>query len=155
MLNNSCLKITYFSKVSEILDRGTDRCFFLPRCALLDCWFKRSLLLVWAPILPAKTLFVVRKEKPTWRPESCLWEKQATLKLRKRGKSRQPHYTSIGHSRYNNLEFCIKARIHWFTNNLTSNTSAKKNVSSWLQFSQCFCQETVKECTNIEAMSQS
>ena len=46
------------------------------------------LLLVLALCFACEDCICVRKDKPTWRPEGCLWgEKQAILKLRKEGKS--------------------------------------------------------------------
>lgn len=45
--------------------------------------------------------------------ELSMGEKQTILKLRKEGKINQSHWTNIGHSRHNNLEYPEKERNYW------------------------------------------
>ena len=67
----------------------TDRCFLLPSCVRLigkQYIVLNVILLVLALGFACVDCICVRKDKPTWRPESCLWEKSKPFwSLEKRG----------------------------------------------------------------------
>ena len=83
----------------------------------------------WMPILgfclgfACEDCICVRKDKPTWRLESCLREKNKPFW---REEIDQRHCTSIGE-----WPVLKEIRNHWRTEQQTSNRSTKENNSSW------------------------
>lgn len=72
----------------------------------------KYLLLAWLWISPVNTVFVVKKDKPAWRPENWLWKKVKTKRV-------------IAQVLYNYVKCSEKERNYWGTNNQTLSKETK------------------------------
>lgn len=93
-------------------------CFLLPKYCLLDSLFKSLLALniySWFEpwILPVKTESFIKKDKPVWRSDSCLWGKCKQIWSWEKREINQSNCTSTGHGQCNYLKGHEKERNHW------------------------------------------
>ena len=147
------------------MERVTEIFFvLLPRCVLFD-WLVKQCIVLNALRFAIEDWICVRKDKPKWRPGSCLWEKSKPFwsleKRRTRSEPLPKHWGSL----VQQLEMSWKRKKR-HTKRQQSNRLTKENNSCWEQKHCESCEERTQsvtsqtistediESSNIEAIPQ-